>query len=69
MAEFGQFSLYDLMYKLNYDQLIYWQEMAMYIKTGIEPLRNRIDTVGSDKQSEEDYRKTHKHTSKGWVKI
>ena len=68
MANFGQFSLYDLMYKLDYDQLVYWYEMANWKEHKIEPSLENYEKFGNDKVTQEDFDSMFKHDPiKGWV--
>ena len=69
MSNFSQFSLFDLMYKLSWDQLVYWYEMANFVEHKIEPLKERMNTtnIGDAKNSVENFRKNHTYKN-GWVK-
>jgi len=70
MSSFSQFSLSNCMYRLSWDQLLYWYQMSNFIEHQIEPLKDRMNTTvsGDAEISIEDFRENHTYTKDGWVK-
>jgi hypothetical protein len=67
MNNFSQLNLFYLMYKISYDQLVYWYELANYVEHKVEPLQEKQNAISKSETTVEDFRKGFTHTDKGWV--
>ena len=67
MNNFSQFSLNYLMYKISYDQLIYWWELANYVEHKVEPLQEKQDQISNSETTVDDFKDKYTHTKDGWV--
>ncbi len=71
MAAFSQWSEYDLLYTKTFDQLLYWYELALYQKHGIDPMKNYDDSEehGDVTFTKEMFRDKYQYDNKlGWIR-
>jgi hypothetical protein len=74
MSAFGQWSLDDILYRMSFDQLVYWHKLALYKNYKIDPVEElnknlEVNEHGNKKFTQDDFDSKYKYDEKsGWVR-